>query len=317
MTMDSLENDIHSHASSDCDSEDFDVCFICLDGPRQQEPLVSPCSCPRKVHAACLAKWQLNCAGKDEETRCRFCHSVLPDWRPALTPQQLKPAASVMSVRYRGVTYRITYTPGPDGLEHFLATLQAIGIKVASASQVTFLCRSPDTGEEMSLKGLKAFDAAAYCASITAAKRVQKDADKRQRKLAAQQQHLQQQQHDVDASPHSDHDLGVRPEAGPDSPRSANWCNDSRRTAHVHAEAVGSGAGRRGASSSAAAAREHASRAHAAFYTAAAGSSGNLAAAGAVAAQQQQQAVAASWWRRALACVHLAPQQQSRQRTAA
>lgn len=71
---------------------------------------------------------------------------MLPDWRPALTPQQLKPAASVMSVRYRGVTYRITYTPGPDGLEHFLATLQAIGIKVASASQVTFLCRSPDTG---------------------------------------------------------------------------------------------------------------------------------------------------------------------------
>jgi len=52
-----------------------------------------------------------------------------------------------MSVRYRGVTYRITYTPGPDGLEHFLQTLQRIGIKVASASQVTFLCRSPDTGK--------------------------------------------------------------------------------------------------------------------------------------------------------------------------
>lgn len=51
-----------------------------------------------------------------------------------------------MSVRYRGVTHRITYTPGPDGLQHFLETLQSIGIKVASASQVTFLCRSPDTG---------------------------------------------------------------------------------------------------------------------------------------------------------------------------
>jgi hypothetical protein len=178
----------------------------------------------------------------------------------------------------------------------------------------------------MSLKGLKAFDAAAYCASITAAKRVQKDADKRQRKLAAQQQHLQQQ-HESDAarhSDHSDHDLGVRPEAGPDSPRSANWCNDSRRVVHVHAEAGSGSAARRGASSSAAAAREHASRAHAAFYTAAAGSSGNLAAAGAAAAvqqQQQQHAAAASWWRRALACMHLAPQQQqqqpSRQRTAA
>lgn len=54
-----------------------------------------------------------------------------------------------MSVRYRGVTHRITYTPGPDGLDHFLQTLQAIGIKVASASQVTFLCRSPDTGMQV------------------------------------------------------------------------------------------------------------------------------------------------------------------------
>lgn len=81
-----------------------------------------------------------------EETRCRFCDNVLPDWRPALTPTTLKPVASVMSVRYRGVTHRITYTPGPDGLQHFLETLQSIGIKVASASQVTFLCRAPDTG---------------------------------------------------------------------------------------------------------------------------------------------------------------------------
>ena len=99
---------------------------------------------------------------------------MLPDWRPALTPTSLQPKPSVMSVRYRGVTHRIQYVPGPDGLEAFLATLQSIGIKVASASQVTFLCRSPDTGEEMALRGLKAFDAAAYCASITAAKRLQR-----------------------------------------------------------------------------------------------------------------------------------------------
>jgi len=83
---------------------------------------------------------------RSEETRCRFCNNVLPDWRPALTPSALRPTSSVMSVRYRGVTHRITYTPGPDGLQHFLETLQGIGIKVASASQVTFLCRSPDTG---------------------------------------------------------------------------------------------------------------------------------------------------------------------------
>ena len=86
---------------------------------------------------------------------------MLPDWRPALTPPTLRPASSVMSVRYRGVTHRITYTPSPDGLQQFLEALQAIGIKVSSPSQVTFLCRAPDTGAEMALSGLQAFDAAA------------------------------------------------------------------------------------------------------------------------------------------------------------
>lgn len=120
-----------------------------------------------------------------------------------------------MSVRYRGVTHKITYTPGPDGLKHFLETLQSIGIKVASASQVTFLCRSPDTGEEMALKGLEAFDAAAYCASITAAKRVRKE---------ARRSHS--------GSEGCSSDLGVRPE-GPESPTAARSCER-----HVHAEAL-------------------------------------------------------------------------------
>ena len=34
-----------------------------------------------------------------EERECRFCHQQLPDWRPALTPQDLQPASSVMSVK--------------------------------------------------------------------------------------------------------------------------------------------------------------------------------------------------------------------------
>jgi len=132
-----------------------------------------------------------------------------------------------MSVRYRGVTHKITYNPGPDGLQHFLETLQSIGIKVASASQVTFLCRSPDTGEEMALKGLEAFDAAAYCASITAAKRVLKEA-KRQAPAPST----------PDAGCSSGSDLGVRPE-GPESPTAARSCE--RHVAHVHAEAFNHG----------------------------------------------------------------------------
>lgn len=47
---------------SDSGSEDEDVCYICLSGEGE---LLHPCSCPRVVHGACLAKWQLNCAGKE------------------------------------------------------------------------------------------------------------------------------------------------------------------------------------------------------------------------------------------------------------
>ena len=52
-----------SHACEVSDSSDAeDACYICLSN---EGPLVHPCSCPRVVHAACLAKWQLNCAGKE------------------------------------------------------------------------------------------------------------------------------------------------------------------------------------------------------------------------------------------------------------
>jgi hypothetical protein len=42
-----------------------EVCFICLES-EAAGPLHSPCACPRKVHPYCLARWQLQCAGKEE-----------------------------------------------------------------------------------------------------------------------------------------------------------------------------------------------------------------------------------------------------------
>lgn len=160
-------------------------------------------------------------------------------------------------------------------------------------------CNAP--GEEMSLKGLKAFDAAAYCASITAAKRQLKDQSKRQRKQEAA---AAQQQHAVEGSPHSDHDLGVRPE-GPESPRAANWC-DHRDVAHIHADSGGDTQSNGSSNSQVAAAESqaqtHAERAHAMFYTASSST----------AQQQQQHVQQCSWWRRALTCMHIDAPQRSR-----
>jgi hypothetical protein len=51
--------------------ESEDVCWICLDEADEKRPIFSPCKCPRKVHPQCLARWQLQQAGRHEEKFCR------------------------------------------------------------------------------------------------------------------------------------------------------------------------------------------------------------------------------------------------------
>ena len=48
-----------------------ECCWICLS---EEGELSSPCRCPRKVHMECLARWQLQQAGRSEEQTCRFCY---------------------------------------------------------------------------------------------------------------------------------------------------------------------------------------------------------------------------------------------------
>jgi hypothetical protein len=63
-----------------------DVCWVCLGESTSSEPLTCPCRCPRPVHAACLARWQLHSAGSRQglfaiccSTRARLdAHSALP-----------------------------------------------------------------------------------------------------------------------------------------------------------------------------------------------------------------------------------------------
>lgn len=49
-----------------------DVCWICLCSSEKGEGLQSVCGCPRQCHPSCLARWQLQQAGK----RC-----ALPSFR--------------------------------------------------------------------------------------------------------------------------------------------------------------------------------------------------------------------------------------------
>ncbi|GFH20715.1 RING-CH-type domain-containing protein [Haematococcus lacustris] len=61
------------------DSEDnSQICWVCHEPANGTvaQALIAPCDCPRLVHAHCLARWQLQSAGKDEELNCRFCHKA-------------------------------------------------------------------------------------------------------------------------------------------------------------------------------------------------------------------------------------------------
>jgi hypothetical protein len=55
-------------------------CRICLEGPAEEEPLVSPCNCrgfSRYVHASCISQWQRaqlqQQGGASRASRCDIC----------------------------------------------------------------------------------------------------------------------------------------------------------------------------------------------------------------------------------------------------
>ena len=73
------ESDTHTHTRPQqtkklqSDGSDQEMCWICLEEESESgdNRLMAPCKCPRKVHPQCLARWQLQQAGRHEEKSCR------------------------------------------------------------------------------------------------------------------------------------------------------------------------------------------------------------------------------------------------------
>jgi len=150
------------------------VCWICLDGAGAQE-LARPCRCPRLVHKQCLARWQLQSAGTERESRCEFCRSLLPNWREVLTPTGVSGVApAVMSVNFGGRTFSFEVRPGRSGYETFTESIRrAFALPEDSDLNITFTCDEPSSGSPVTLKGPGAYDAAVHCACVAAEKRTQ------------------------------------------------------------------------------------------------------------------------------------------------
>eukprot|EP00775_Hariotina_reticulata_P013231 gene13231-13362_t len=170
-----------NHCSGDRAEESSDMCWICLEEASENgsHKLMSPCKCPRKVHPQCLARWQLQQAGRHEEKFCRFCNAELADWKLHLTPEELKPEVSkvqpIMVVYFEGQIHRIPVKQGPDGLDEFTGKIRELFRLPEDVDiSLTFGCKEPMSGTHLKLEGMGAFDAAVHCASVAAAERQQK-----------------------------------------------------------------------------------------------------------------------------------------------
>lgn len=154
--------------------EEKNICWICLESDKPSRPLEQPCKCPRYCHLRCLARWQLQSAGTRREYQCDFCNSRLPDWRQALSLQSNVNAPAVMNVNFEGKTYSFDVKPGPAGYLQFTEAIRhAFQLPIDSELNITFTCDEPCTedGSLLTLQGPGAYDAAVYCASVSAARR--------------------------------------------------------------------------------------------------------------------------------------------------
>lgn len=155
------------------EAEDLPICWICLDGPQPDKPLIHPCRCPSFCHASCIARWQLQSAGTRREMYCDFCSCQLPDWKSILTPCGGASAPAVMNVNFDNKTYSFQVSPGADGYKQFTEAIRkAFHLPEDSELNITFTCDEPSSaGALLTLSGPGAYDAAVHCASVSAARR--------------------------------------------------------------------------------------------------------------------------------------------------
>ncbi|KAG2490390.1 hypothetical protein HYH03_011190 [Edaphochlamys debaryana] len=183
------------------DSEECETCWICLEGNSEGGPcanaraplellhanrLIQPCRCPRVVHSVCLAKWQLSQSGRSEEKFCRFCKDRLPDWQENLALPGMAAVEPVMSVHFNGQTHMVKVKPGEDGRVAFIGDVRRLlRLRDNQEFSITFECKVPGHGMFLDLKGLSSYDAAVFCAAMTAVERQRLAAQKAAQKAAA------------------------------------------------------------------------------------------------------------------------------------
>ena len=142
------------------------ACWICFEEcSKQENPLKSHCSCQYLLsHSKCIARWQVQQAGKREEKFCRFCDKEMPNWMDQMCGGKIKKGNPIMEFFYDGKKYKFAIEPG--NFEHLKEQIrQIIGIDISKNFNIGFKVEL--NGEKLDLYGIESFDVASKCAAIT------------------------------------------------------------------------------------------------------------------------------------------------------
>ena len=145
-------------------SVDEDTCWICFE---DNDDLISVCKCPSKVHKRCLARWQVQNIGEDEENKCRFCKQSFPNWKETFEIKNVETAVFKLCCngRVSKVSVRL------DSMEEFEETIRKLfRLPREQEFNIDYHCTVPDgSGSNITIKSqglqMHQFQSAVYLAN--------------------------------------------------------------------------------------------------------------------------------------------------------
>lgn len=154
-------------------AENEDYCWICFEIPEEK---YKPCQCKTTVHSKCLARWQLQQAGKEEEYICRFCGTLLPDWKYILRPNYDEIAKSEIYIYHNFMDTTKLVPIGQDAtIDTFVSIIYELysvipGFNILNFishfDNIKFECEIPDEHHTVIFKGIECFEAAMFCKRV-------------------------------------------------------------------------------------------------------------------------------------------------------
>ena len=142
---------------------DKNTCWICLDECHEEKK----CQCMKGAcHMQCLAKWQMRNCGKEAETTCSFCQTLLPDWKKNIVPSYERQLNKIVPLKIRLPGCRI-YVDVPGSATQTQMRdimLDTIGKSRYHVLSIYFTVKDPFSDGVIVFEGFAATSAVLYCA---------------------------------------------------------------------------------------------------------------------------------------------------------